>query len=52
MNWDKTVLICLAIWSLLFGTFSVTNLQIDWGKPIMGFSALILGIVCLYRSLR
>lgn len=49
---DRIVLICLAIWALLFGIFSVTNIQVEWGKPIMGFAALILGIVCIVRTIR
>ena len=46
------VLICLAIWALLFGLFKVTNFQVVWGDPIMGFAALVLGIVCLIRAFR
>lgn len=49
---DRLVLICLAIWALLFGIFTVTNLQVAWGHPMMGFAALVLGIVCLIRALR
>lgn len=47
---DKAVLILLALWALLFGIFAVTNIQVEWGKPIMGFSALALGVVCLIRA--
>ncbi len=49
---DKLVLICLAIWALLFGILHVTNISIVWADPVMGFAALILGIVCLIRALR
>jgi len=49
---DKLTLICLAVWSLLFGLFSVTNIEIVWGKPVMGIAALVLGIVCLIRALK
>lgn len=49
---DKLVLILLGIFLLLFGIFAVTNLQVEWGKPIMGFSALAAGVVCLIRALR
>lgn len=49
---DKWVLVCLAVWSLLFGLFTVTNIQVEWGKPLMGFSALVLGIICLIRAFR
>lgn len=49
---DKLVLLCLAVWALLFGIFAVTNLKVAWGEPIMGFAALVLGVVCLIRALR
>lgn len=49
---DKLVLILLGIFLLLFGIFSVTNIEIIWSKPIMGFSALAAGAVCLIRALR
>lgn len=49
---DKLILICLAIWALLTGLLLVTNIQVEWGKPLMGFSALVLGIVCLIRALK
>lgn len=52
MNMDKLVLICLAVWALLFGLFTVTNIQVEWGKPLMGFAALVLGIVCIIRAFR
>lgn len=52
MNLDKLVLILLAIWALLFGLFAVTNFEVVWGKPIMGFAALCLGVVCLIRAFR
>ena len=47
MNLDKLVLVLLAVWSLLYGIFSVTNIDVVWGKPLMGFAALLLGIVCI-----
>lgn len=47
---DRLILICLAVWALLFGLFAVTNIEIAWGKPLMGFAALVLGIVCLIRA--
>lgn len=48
---DRLLFICLAVWALLFGLFKVTNFQVTWGDPIMGFAALILGGVCLARVL-
>lgn len=50
--WDRVVLICLAVWALLFGLFTVTNVRVDWGQPLMGFAALVLGVVCLIRAFR
>lgn len=44
---NKALLVCLAIWAILFGIFSVTNISVEWGRPIMGYAALILGIVCI-----
>lgn len=49
MIFDKVILICLAIWALLFGLFSVTNVKVTWGEPLMGLAALVLGIICLIR---
>ena len=36
--------IALAVFLLLFGLFAVTNVDITWGKPIMGFAAIVAGI--------
>lgn len=47
--WDKLTLGCLGLWAILFGLSAVTSIQIEWSKPIMGFAALVLGIVCLIR---
>lgn len=52
MVWDRVVLICLAVWALLFGLATVTNVRVDWMNPLMGFAALVLGIVCLIRAFR
>lgn len=49
---DKLLLILLGLFLLLFGLFSVTNIQVEWGKPIMGFAALAAGAVCVVRALR
>lgn len=49
---DKLTLICLAVWAFLFGIFAVTNIEVVWGKPIMGFAALVLGAVCLLRAFK
>jgi hypothetical protein len=49
---DRLTLVCLAVWALLFGLFKVTNVQVVWGDPLMGFAALVLGVVCLVRLFR
>jgi hypothetical protein len=49
---DKFTFGCLAAWSLLFGLFAVTNIQVEWGRPLMGFAALLLGIICVIRIFR
>ncbi len=43
-NW---VVLLIGVFLLLFGVFAVTNIQLEWGKPIMGFAALIAGVVCV-----
>ena len=37
--------IALTVFLMLFGIFAVTNLEVTWGEPIMGFSALLAGIL-------
>lgn len=49
---DRVVLTCLAVWALLFGLFSVTNVEVVWGRPLMGLAALVLGVVCLIRAFK
>ncbi len=49
---DRLVLACLGIFLLLFGLFSVTNIQVEWGKPIMGFAALVAGVICCIRAFK
>ncbi len=49
---DKLLFILLGIFLVLFGILAVTNLQVEWSKSIMGFSALAAGVVCLFRALR
>ena len=50
--WDRVVLICLALWALIFGLLNVSNIRIEWMTTIMGFAALVLGIVCVVRAIR
>lgn len=49
---DKLLLILLGVFLLLFGVFAVTNIDVVWGKPIMGFSALVAGVVYVVRALK
>jgi uncharacterized membrane protein len=49
---DKLLLILLGIFLLLFGIFAVTNVEVVWGRAIMGIAALAAGVVCLIRALR
>lgn len=49
---DKMTLILIGVFLLLFGIFAVTNLQVEWGKPIMGFSALAAGVICIIRAFK
>lgn len=51
-NMDKITLILIGIFLLLFGVFSVTNIEVEWGRPLMGFSALAAGAVCLIRAFK
>lgn len=49
---DRIILILLGIFALVYGIMAVTNIEIVWMKPLAGFAALALGIVCLIRALR
>ena len=49
---DRLVLILLAVFLTLFGLFSVTNVKVEWGEPLMGFAALAAGIVCAIKAFR
>jgi uncharacterized membrane protein len=49
---DKWILVLLGIWAIITGIFAVTNIQVVWSQPIMGFSALALGVVCLIRAFK
>src|SRR5262245_15843765 len=39
------VWVALAIFLILFGLFAVTNVEVAWGKPLMGFAALAAGVL-------
>lgn len=42
----------LCVFLLLFGLFNVTNIQVEWGRPVMGFCALIAGAIGLIGCIR
>lgn len=45
---NRILLVFLGIFLLLFGLAAVTNFKFEWDTPIMGYSALIAGVVCLF----
>lgn len=47
---DKLLLILLGIFLTLYGVLAVTNIVVEWSRPLMGFSAGAAGIVCLIRA--
>ena len=49
---DRFLLAALAVFLVLFGLFSVTTIKVDWGPTIMGFAALVAGIVCGVKACR
>lgn len=49
---DRLLLTALAVFFILFGLLSVTNIAVDWSKPLMGFAALVAGVVCAVRAAR
>lgn len=49
---DKLTLFSLAVFLILFGLFAVTNVEVLWGRGVMGLAALVAGVICLVRGLR
>ena len=49
---DRLVLILLALFLILFGLSVVTNIAVELGRPLMGWSALIAGVVLGVRACR
>lgn len=47
---DKWVLLPLAVFFLLYGILAVTDTHVVWGPQLMGFSALVIGVVCVIRA--
>ena len=50
MGFNSVVWLLIGIFLFLFGLFSVTNITVEWGRPLMGFSALIAGACCSVAS--
>jgi hypothetical protein len=48
----RTVLIALGVYLLLVGLLTVTNIEVVWSRPIMGFAALVAGGICLFTAAR
>ena len=42
----KILLIALAVFFLLYGLFAVTNITVVWGPTLIGFAALVAGVIC------
>lgn len=47
---DRILLIALGTFLFLFGLFSVTSITVVWGPVVMGFAALVAGVICLIRA--
>lgn len=47
---SRLVLVLMAVFFILYGVLAVTNIKVEWDRPIMGFAALILGIVCAVQA--
>ena len=48
---NRFILLLLGVWAFVFGLLQVSNLKIEAMTTFMGFSALILGIVCLIAAI-
>jgi len=51
MGFNSLVWLLIGIFLFLFGLFSVTNITVEWGRPLMGFSALIAGACCIIQCI-
>lgn len=40
-------MVALGVFLLLFGLFKVTNIQVTWGEGLMGFAALVAGVLAI-----
>jgi uncharacterized membrane protein len=49
--WDRIILGTLGLWALIFGIIHVSNIRVDSANTVMGWSALILGGICIVRLL-
>lgn len=48
---DRLVLIFLGIFLVIFAIIAISNLRLEGMTTLMGWSALIAGIVCLIRAI-
>lgn len=48
---DRVIVLLLGVWAFLFGVLQVSNLKVEAMSTIMGYAALILGVVCIVRAL-
>lgn len=46
---DRVLLVLLGVWALGYGLLAVTNIRVEWMATIVGYAALVLGILCLVR---
>lgn len=49
MKADWIALACMAVFFLLYGFLAVTSVKVEAASTIMGFAALVLGVVCVVK---
>jgi len=49
---DRVFFVALAVFLVLFGLFAVTNIKVEWGAQLVGFAALIAGIMAVVKLVR
>lgn len=47
---DRWVLLAIGIFFFLFGLFALTNVSVAHGPTIMGFAALVAGVLCIVHG--
>lgn len=48
---NRVLLICLAVFFILYALFALTNIKVVWGDIAMGIAALVAGVVCAFYAL-